>query len=83
VKYRHVRCIGAARLHLVISTTNVVDAVIGAVAYPLYCDLMSKEDRCVASLSDRLGMSPSESIQLLHDWIETAVETLCFPLLGD
>jgi hypothetical protein len=58
-------------------------AIDGMFAYPLYCDLMSKADRCVESLADRLGMSPDESVQSLHDWIETAGDPLWFPRLGD
>jgi hypothetical protein len=58
-------------------------AIDGMFAYPLYCDLMSKADQCVASLAGNLRMSPEESVQLLHDWIETAGDPLWFPLLGD
>jgi hypothetical protein len=53
------------------------------IAYPLYSNLMAKADHCIGDLAQKLGMSPDESIQCLHNWIEMAVETLRFPVLGD
>jgi hypothetical protein len=51
--------------------------------YALYSDLISKADRCLGSLAERLDMSPDQTFQFSHNWIETADETLRFPLFGD
>jgi hypothetical protein len=40
-------------------------------------------DWCIGFLAGSLGMCQDQSIQLLHNWIEIAVETLRFPLLAD
>jgi hypothetical protein len=51
--------------------------------YPLYSDLMSKADRRIESLAQKLDMPPDQCIQSLHNWTEMPAEMLRFSLLGD
>jgi hypothetical protein len=68
------------RLQVALLETGDIDQML---RYPLYSDLVAKADRCVGSLAVKLGMSPIQSIQCFHHWIEMTDEALHFPLLGD
>jgi hypothetical protein len=68
------------RLQVALLETGDIDQML---RYPLYSDLVAKADRCVGSLAEKLGMSPIQSIQCFHHWIEMTDEALRFPLLGD
>jgi hypothetical protein len=51
--------------------------------YLLYSDIMLKADRCIGHLAAMADISQDQSIQCLHDWIQSAPETLRFPLSED
>jgi hypothetical protein len=68
------------RLQVALLETGDIDQMLRD---PLYSDLVTKADRCVGSLAEKLAMSPIHSIQCFHHWIEMTDEALRFPLLRD